>query len=570
MAILTFRVKGQTLTVESKINKIVENSVNYLDYEIIYDDEKWDSPLAKKVVITYDKKAYEIFGDKIPSQVIRAPGFTVSVVGYKSGSETDSGIIITTSPIAIKVFPSGAIEGTIPEDTAIDSSVAEQLNEKIEIQANEIKNNYLSINTAIAELEKGTIPAMDEVNVWELEAGVYYVNSTVFYAVPNPPSYPNSVVMQGEKGLLYVQVNESDNNTREFYLFANRNIYLGTSVCFGETRIYGTISNVIAIIRDKITGENGDGIPTAKAVYDCIKPLKTELLEKVNKSDILSNIDMNAEPKDIYNAPAVNTALAKLEKGTIPTMDKVNVWELEAGVYYVNDTVFYATPHPPVYLNCVEMQSEKGLLYVHIDISSNTARNFYLFANGNIYFGNSMPNAGAADGFGSISSVVADIRNEITRGSVDGIPTKNAVYNFGENIKTELLANIGNKADKTEVETALSGKVDKSDILTEIITDEVYTDNQFYNANAVNSLVTLFDKEFVAKNTFNTTMQEVANTFQTKVDKSNVLTAIDYDASADGIYNARVINSIIQQINETFATKAYVNEVIGGIENGSY
>ena len=144
MAILTFRVKGQTLTVESKINKIVENSVNYLDYEIIYDDEKWDPPLAKKVVITYDKKTYEIFGDKIPSQVIHAPGFTVSVIGYKSDSEDDSGIIITTYPVAIKVFPSGAIKGTIPEDTAIDSSVAEQLNEKIENQVNDIKNNYLS------------------------------------------------------------------------------------------------------------------------------------------------------------------------------------------------------------------------------------------------------------------------------------------------------------------------------------------------------------------------------------------------------------------------------------------
>lgn len=99
----------------------------------------------------------------------------------------------------------------------------------------------------------------------------------------------------------------------------------------------------------------------------------------------------------------------------------------------------------------------------------------------------------------------------------------------------------------------ISKKVDKSDILTEVDADEVYNDNQFYNANAINSLVTVLDKEF-----------------QKKVDKSNVLTGIDYDASADKIYNAIVINSITQQINETFATKAYVNEVIGGIENGSY
>lgn len=99
----------------------------------------------------------------------------------------------------------------------------------------------------------------------------------------------------------------------------------------------------------------------------------------------------------------------------------------------------------------------------------------------------------------------------------------------------------------------INGKVDKSDVLTEVDTDEVYTDTQFYNANAVNSLVTIIDEVFV-----------------TKVDKSDILTGIDYDVSADKIYNAGVINSIRQQINETFATKAYVNEVIGGIENGSY
>lgn len=89
----------------------------------------------------------------------------------------------------------------------------------------------------------------------------------------------------------------------------------------------------------------------------------------------------------------------------------------------------------------------------------------------------------------------------------------------------------------------ISGKVDKSDILTEVISDEVYTDNQFYNANAVNSLVDLLVEEFV--------------------NKSDVLSNIVQNAQPEDIYNARVIN-------ETFATKAYVNEVIGGIENGSY
>ena len=243
-----------------------------------------------------------------------------------------------------------------------------------------------------------------------------------------------------------------------------------------------------------------------------LAPIK-DRFDAVNKGYVDDTADEKVGELRESVAKDLNTLredLTEVEKGTIPTMDSVNVWELEAGAYYVNNTVFYATPNPPVYLNSVEMQSEKGLLYVHIDIRNNTTRNFYLFANGNIYFGNSMPNAGAADGFGSISSVVAAIKNEITSENVDGIPTKKAVYNFGENIKTEFLANIGNKADKTEVETALSGKVDKS----------------------------------------------------------NVLTGIDYDVSADGIYNAMVINWITQQINETFATKAYVNQSMLGLFDG--
>ena len=116
----------------------------------------------------------------------------------------------------------------------------------------------------------------------------------------------------------------------------------------------------------------------------------------------------------------------------------------------------------------------------------------------------------------------------------------------------------------------INGKVDKSDILTEVITDEVFPNNQFYNANAINLILELFYAEFVTNDTFNRIVAEITNKFETKVDKSNVLTRMDYTASADKIYNATVINSITQQNNETFATKAYVNELIGGIENGSY
>ena len=96
----------------------------------------------------------------------------------------------------------------------------------------------------------------------------------------------------------------------------------------------------------------------------------------------------------------------------------------------------------------------------------------------------------------------------------------------------------------------INGKVNKSDILTEVIADEVYTDNQFYNANAVNSLITLFDEGFVTKDTFNTIIQEVANKFQTKVDKINVLSNIDLGASQNEIYNAPALNAVLSTLQD--------------------
>lgn len=187
------------------------------------------------------------------------------------------------------------------------------------------------------------------------------------------------------------------------------------------------------------------------------------------KKEQIFNVEKRPRPADYVYTPtevltweALKQQIEKLEKGTIPTMDKVNVWELEAGAYYVNSIVFYATPHPPVYPNMVNMQSEKGLLYVHIDISNNTTRNFYLFANGNIYFGHSVFFGFEAQG--EISSVVADIRHEITNNNTDGFTTKKAVYNYGENIKTELLANIGDKADKADLDalkTELQGNINE-------------------------------------------------------------------------------------------------------------
>ena len=96
----------------------------------------------------------------------------------------------------------------------------------------------------------------------------------------------------------------------------------------------------------------------------------------------------------------------------------------------------------------------------------------------------------------------------------------------------------------------ISEKVNKSDILTEVITDEVYTDTQFYNANAVNSVLNIFSEEFVTNNKFDRIVAEVSNTFQTKVNKSDVLSNIDTNAKPEDIYNAPALNAVLLTLQD--------------------
>ena len=96
----------------------------------------------------------------------------------------------------------------------------------------------------------------------------------------------------------------------------------------------------------------------------------------------------------------------------------------------------------------------------------------------------------------------------------------------------------------------ISGKVDKSDILTEVDVAEIYNDNQFYNANAVNSVLSLFGEEFVTNDKFDRIVAEVSNTFQTKVNKSDILPNLDLDASPNEIYNAPTINTVLSTLQD--------------------
>lgn len=118
MATLKLRAKGQTITIESDIDKIVENSIAYLKYEFIAEDSDWANS-TPEVIFTYENVSISgPSNGEVPSSIIRSPGFLISVIG-KEFQEEDEGIEeerrvlkrITTFPIMIKVWPSGEIEG---------------------------------------------------------------------------------------------------------------------------------------------------------------------------------------------------------------------------------------------------------------------------------------------------------------------------------------------------------------------------------------------------------------------------------------------------------------------------
>ena len=175
MAKLTLDIKNQTLTVRCDIDRIVENSVNYLEYEINTTSD-WDG-LTKKVIISYNNGKNSVEPEEednlIPYEAIIAPGFSVNVVGYHSEGEGEDAKItkrIMTNEVLIKVYPGGKTNGqnkpqTLPgadsEDRlrAVEQKVSDletRVPTKGELQTirdqnAEIQNSFTTINNTLGE-----------------------------------------------------------------------------------------------------------------------------------------------------------------------------------------------------------------------------------------------------------------------------------------------------------------------------------------------------------------------------------------------------------------------------------
>ena len=174
MAKLTLDIKNQTLTVRGDIDRIVENSVNYLEYEINTTSD-WNN-LSKVVIVTYNNgKNSEAHSDgKIKNQLIRAPGFSISVVGTGTVKDPNTGeektLTIPTNEVLVKIYPSGRLSGDNnpseePEPgfgermTAVEADIKlikEQIPAEGELQTirdqnAEIQNSFTTINNTLGE-----------------------------------------------------------------------------------------------------------------------------------------------------------------------------------------------------------------------------------------------------------------------------------------------------------------------------------------------------------------------------------------------------------------------------------
>lgn len=174
MAKLTLDIKNQTLTVRCDIDRIVENSVNYLEYEINTTSD-WNN-LSKVVIVTYNNgKNSEAHSDgKIKNQLIRAPGFSISVVGTGTIKDPNTGeektLTIPTNEVLVKIYPSGRLSGDNnpseePEPgfgermTAVEADIKlikEQIPAEGELQTirdqnAEIQNSFTTINNTLGE-----------------------------------------------------------------------------------------------------------------------------------------------------------------------------------------------------------------------------------------------------------------------------------------------------------------------------------------------------------------------------------------------------------------------------------
>lgn len=165
---IDFIIDGQKLSLEKTIEeKIIANSVNYLTFTFKFlDDSEWRD-LICLAEFTYNRKTYlkEVLNNvaiSVPPEVIKTPGFTVSVFGVNSTTDLTPIINkrITTNLLKVFVEASGDLKGDAPSeyetetDPYIISQEAKIIAERAEQKVDLCITAVSSMDARLEEIEE--------------------------------------------------------------------------------------------------------------------------------------------------------------------------------------------------------------------------------------------------------------------------------------------------------------------------------------------------------------------------------------------------------------------------------
>lgn len=187
MANLYLSVKGQTLTVKSDIDRIVENSINYLKINIdTSQDSDW-SGLDIKCILSSKEEEPSAFLDTnyITKDFLKAPGFVVHLVGYSVNKDGNYEKLIPTNPVIVTIHPTGVLNAEDEPEAEIEAGWADKViqsfNTKISEEMTKIKQEQSDFieetNTKITFIENKAGEALEKTSENSLEIKAIANNS---------------------------------------------------------------------------------------------------------------------------------------------------------------------------------------------------------------------------------------------------------------------------------------------------------------------------------------------------------------------------------------------------------
>lgn len=241
MAILHLEVNNQILTASCDIGKIVENSIEYLEFDLKCSPD-WDG-FTKQVIFTYNGEDITAPDNFVPPPVLHAPGFSVSVNGLILSDETDASSgdnissetnkkitkRITTSPIRVNVYPSGALNGTVVPEEELDSDWLTDIQNTVNSAKNIANNaNTNAANAVNIANEAESIAQIAETNS---QSAVNTANEAKISATTAETNSENAVNIAND---VNTKVTEAIDQIPNNYANALRGYASGKTISFND------------------------------------------------------------------------------------------------------------------------------------------------------------------------------------------------------------------------------------------------------------------------------------------------------------------------------------------------